>query len=362
MKKKKGIISPFASVSTLIFIIIGIVYFISDISVTFADRINSTVAQGFRRFMSGVGNLFPFSLFELLVILIPLIVFIVIRRAIKQFSSKTGRTRFVINLAAFVLLIYSGHLLALGVAHNTTSISHKMGLNETEVTEDNLSETLIFLRDEINSLADSVPRNDEGVFDPGYSFDEISEKVCDSYNTLAEIYGFNEGFDSSAKGVKNGWAMSYLGISGIYTYPTGEANVNTSYPAYVTIFTAAHEMSHQRGFLRENEANFLAFLITFTSEDDNLRYSGAMNIYNYFASALYRTNKELYYEIHSEFSPLAMTDIRAANAVSEKYGDTIFEKISDKINDKYLQASGSEGIISYSRVVELVLAYRNEGK
>ena len=359
---KKAIISPFAALCVLLFIIIGTVYLITDASTSFADMVNSTVSHGFRRLMAAFGDVFPFSLFEVLVICIPLILFFVIKRAVKCFGNREGRLRFVINLSAVVLLIYSGHLLALGVAHNTTPVSQKMNLNETEVTEENLTETLTLLRDEINLLADSLPRNDDGVFDPGYSFDDISTEVVRSYDALAQIYGFNEGFDSRAKGVKNGWAMSYLGISGIYTYPTGEANVNTSYPAYVRIFTAAHEMCHQRGFLRENEANFLAYLITFTSEDLNLRYSGAMNMYNYFASALYKTNKEAYYEIHAELSQSAKTDFRAANAVSEKYGDTIIEDISDWINDFYLQSSGSEGIISYSRVVELVLAYYNTDK
>ena len=79
-------------------------------------------------------------------------------------------------------------------------------------------------------------------------------------------------------------------------------------------------------------------------------------------TALYRTDKELYYEINSELSPLARVDISAANKVTEKYGDTIIEDISEWINDFYLESSGSGGIVSYSRVVELVLAYYNTEK
>ncbi|MBQ8302383.1 MAG: DUF3810 domain-containing protein [Clostridia bacterium] len=360
-REKKRIISPFAALSVLLFIIIGVVYLITDVSAKFADLVNSTAARSFRLFFVSISSLVPFSVFELFMLLLPIIVFLVIRGALKSFDKGCG-IRYLINLAAVVLLIYTGHIFALGIAHNTTTVDKKMSLTETEVTAENLAETLTMLRDEINALATTVPRNSDGVFDPEYSFDEISEGVSRSYDALAAEYGLPDGFDSRAKGVVNSWAMSYLGISGIFTYPTGEANVNSYYPAYVTIFTSAHEMCHQRGILRENEANFLAFLITFTSDDDNFRYSGALNIYSYFASALYRTDKELYFEINSELSPLARVDINAANKVTEKYGDTIIEDISEWINDFYLESSGSGGIVSYSRVVELVLAYYNTDK
>jgi hypothetical protein len=260
------------------------------------------------------------------------------------------------------LLIYGGHLLTLGVAHNSTPLATKMGIPGVEVNAENLVSTLEILTDEINSLADTLPRNDDGVFTTDLTFDEISREVTSSYSALAEIYDLIPGFDSRAKSVANGWAMCYLGISGIYTYPTGEANVNSFYPSYVTIFTAAHEMCHQRGVLRENEANFLAFLITMTSDHPHLRYSGAMEVYSYVASALYRTDKDAYFELYDKLSPLARADFREANRISDLYDDTIIEKISEKINDLYLKSNGSDGVVSYGYVVRLVVAYYNREK
>ena len=361
-KEKKSIISPFAILSFLLFIVACVIYIATDMSYAFADIVNEGVAQAFRRFMASISGVFDFSLFELLIISIPIILFFIIRRAIKCFSLREGRIRFILNIAAVALILYTGHIFALGIGHNTTPISVRMELDEVEVTEENLAEELINLGEEINSLANAVPRNENGIFDPEYSYKELSEKITDSYGNLVEKNNLPKNFSSRAKGVKNGWAMSYLGITGIYTYYTGEANVNTSYPAYVTVFTAAHEMCHQRGILRENEANFVAYLITSTSDDPSLRYSAAMEMYEYFASALYRTNKDLYYEIHAFLSPLAREDMRAASLVTKKYGDTFIEDISDWINNLYLESSGSGGIVSYSRVVHLVLAYNEKNK
>ena len=358
MQKKKKIFSPFAIISVCLFAVIGIVHLITEKSYSFADLLNGSVSQTFRRFMASIGEIFPFSLFELLMYCIPLIVAVVVYGAVKVFSDKQRRARFIINFAAVILLIYSGHLLALGIAHNTTPISNKMELSEVDVTEENLTETLTALVEEINTLAPSVNRDQNGVFTCGYSYSEFSKKISEAYNDFAAMYDLPKGYNSTAKGVKSGWAMCYLGIGGIYTYVTGEANVNTAYPDYDILFTAAHEMSHQRGILRENEANFVAYILLATSDDDGFRYSAALNMYSYFASALYKTDKDAYYEIAATLSPLAKIDIKTSSAVTEKYSDTIFEDISEWINDLYLESSGSGGIVSYSRVVELVLAYR----
>ena len=357
-KEKNKYISSFAIFAIIVFSTVGIIHLFTESSYAFADAVNSTLSQYLRIAFASIGNLVEFSLIELVIMILPAIIGLIIYKAVRVFRSGEGRVRFIINLVSILLLIYSGHLLALGVGHNTTPIDDKMGLTETEVDREVLVETLTALRDEVNALADQVTRDENGVFAHGYTYDDVSRIFSDSYSELADAFGLPFGYYTRAKGVNASWAMGYLGISGIYTYPTGEANVNTLYPDYVTLFTIAHEMAHQRGILRENEANFVAYLLTSTSDDPAFRYSGALNMYNYFANALYKTDKDAYYDIASELSPLARKDMQTASAVTKQYSDTIISDISEKINELYLQSSGSGGVVSYSRVVELVLAYR----
>lgn len=357
MQKTKNVLSLFARLSFVAFIFALLLLFAADSSYAAADYINSGICREFRSIMAGFGEIFPFSLFELFVFCLPAIIFLVIYTGIKRFAYGHSRLRFLINLVAFVLLIYSGHTLALGIGYKTTPLADKMQLPDTEVTVDRLSEVMISLRDEVNSLADSVPRDSQGVFEPEYSFTQVSESILSSYSALEEEYGLTRNFKSTAKGVRAGKLMSYLGITGIYTYITGEANVNTAYPAYDRIFTAAHEMSHQRGILRENEANFMAYLLTSTSDDDNLRYSAALSMYGYISSALYRTDSDAYFAISEGLSGLAIKDIRTSNAITKKYADTVIADISEWANDLYLESNGTDGVVSYSQVVELTLAY-----
>ena len=71
--------------------------------------------------------------------------------------------------------------------------------------------------------------------------------------------------------------MSRLGLSGFYMPFTGEPNFNDAQPDFDLPYVIAHEKAHQRGFAREDEANFIAFLVCVNSTDPYLRYSGYLN-------------------------------------------------------------------------------------
>ena len=362
-KSKYSTFSPFFIFSLALTLVTLALVFLARRLVSVADFLNDTICFWYRRAMAAFADLFGFSLFEVLVFLIPVFLIIIIVLAVRVFKRGVGRLRFIFNLLAIVLLFYSGHNLALGISYNTTTVDKEIGFETVKVTEENLAETMIALRDEVNSLVSEVNFNQDGESVSGYTMDEISSLICQSYSALSEKYGFTPAFGSRAKAVGPfSIGMSYLGITGIYTYFTGEANVNTSYPEYDVVFTAAHELSHQRGILRENEANFMAYLALSTSSDTYLRYCAALNMYQYVGSALYRTNSELYYDIAGELDSRAISDIRASNAVTQKYGDTFLNDISDFVNDLFLKSNGTAGIVTYGRVVVLTVSYFEASK
>jgi hypothetical protein len=188
----------------------------------------------------------------------------------------------------------------------------------------------------------------------------MSAKLIHAYGLMNEEYVLLTNYKSRVKSVYFSTVMSDLGISGIYSFFTGEANVNVEYPDYCLPFTAAHELAHQRGICRENEANFVAFLVCIASDDDYIRYSGYLQMYEYLASALYRASPEKYYEIYYQLSDVAKADVRAANAVYQKHKDSILGKINERLDDAYLKANGTEGVVSYGYVVRLAVGYYNQ--
>ena len=87
---------------------------------------------------------------------------------------------------------------------------------------------------------------------------------------------------------------TYTHISGMYTFFTGEANVNVNYPDFIMVSSAAHEMAHQRGVGKEDEANFVAFLVCTLSDDPYIRYCGYADVLNDLMGKLHSANPELY--------------------------------------------------------------------
>jgi hypothetical protein len=116
-------------------------------------------------------------------------------------------------------------------------------------------------------------------------------------------------------------------------------------------------MSHQRGIAREDEANFMAFLVTVASDDPYIRYSGYLNAYEYVANALWRADRELYYKAVARLNTEVKDEMAAYSAFYDQYRDSTVSQVSNTINDSYLQSQGTPGTVSYGMVVDLTVAY-----
>jgi hypothetical protein len=151
--------------------------------------------------------------------------------------------------------------------------------------------------------------------------------------------------------------MSYMHITGVYSFFTGEANVNVNFPDYTIPYTAAHELAHQRGIAREDEANFIAYLVCISSDDAYIRYSGYLNLYEYVASALYRADPDLYFDLRDQLPSAVRYELIAYSEFFDQFRDSTVGEISNAVNDLYLKGNGTEGTQSYGLVVDLAVAY-----
>ena len=358
-KSKKYIPSFF--IFTAVFTILSyILLLICRGSASVSDFLNRYVLQYVRLALASITSFLPFSLFEiLLILLLPLLVAFIVA-TVKYTESTRGRVRSVLSLISVICLIFTAHIYTLGISYNTTDLAKKLDIpSNIEINKKALYDTAALVSDKVNDLADKVDFSDGETHLP-YSFRELSEHITEAYNTLEEEYPIFDNFASYAKPVMNSSIMSDMGITGIYSYFTGEANINMSYPDYNLPFVVAHEFAHQRGFARENEANFIAYLVCISSDEPYVQYSGYLSMYEYLSSALYRTDKELYTAVLSELNSVARADMAASVAVTRAHRDSFLYKTMDKVNDAYLKANGTEGVISYSYVVRLAVAYYRE--
>ena len=193
---------------------------------------------------------------------------------------------------------------------------------------------------------------------PFENYDRMCRDLMIGYERLHRDHPIFSNFSSAVKPVILSEPMSYTHITGIYTFFTGEANLNVNFPDYSLPFTAAHELAHQRGFAREKEANFIAFLVCINSDQPYTRYSGYVNLVEYLSNALYSANRDLWEDTFYTLDMRIRYEMQAYNDFYDKYRESVAADVSNAVNDTYLKVQGqTEGTKSYGLVVDLAVAH-----
>lgn len=153
-----------------------------------------------------------------------------------------------------------------------------------------------------------------------------------------------------------------------YYFPFSmEANFNRQ--MYITNMpvTMCHELSHLKGFILEDEANFIGYLACVDSQDLLFEYSAYLSVIGYLDRDFIKAigeDRDVYLA-HPQISQQVALDRKfltqeAWDAVEKKAvlrTETV-KQAADTFLDTTLTLNGvQDGTISYSRVVKLLLKY-----
>lgn len=306
-----------------------------------------------------ISGVFPFSLAEFLLYLLLILFVITLARMIVR-AARASSAGIIASWISGVLLA-AGILAFLytvccGVNYHRKSFSEEEGIVTYDYTVEELQEVCFWLTDEVNALSGEVLRDEAGVMELD---GPEGEGAADAMRTLAEEYSSLKGYYPQPKKLIVSEFLSYQSLTGIYSPFTVEANYNGDMTAYNIPFTTCHELSHLRGFMQEQEANFIAFLACAGSERTDFQYSGYLSAWVYCMNALYRADYESWAEVRVTLDEAVQPDLTANNEFWDSYEGTISET-ADKINDTYLKANGqADGVKSYDRMVDLIVAWFN---
>lgn len=322
----------------------------------------------------------PFSLMELLIIVGPFtILALMIRQLVRvagikqgteEAAESVGQKRFFLlmsmlqNLLCLIAVIFFGYVLLCGVNYHRYPVADHFALTVEESTVEELEGLLTELADTASELRSKLTSEDEkGVYVLPYSVKELGAEAKKAFGVLAETYTVFDGIYPAPKHVFFSRLMSYTEITGVFTPWTMEANVNIDISPYSIGATMCHELAHLRGFMREDEANYISYRVCMASDSPDLQYSGVMLAIIHTGNALYGQDAERYFSVCEEhYSAAVIRDLVANNEYWEQFekpviGDKTVGEIVDKVNDTYLKINNQEdGTRSYGRVVDLLLA------
>lgn len=257
----------------------------------------------------------------------------------------------VLLAAGILAFLYT---ICCGINYHRRSFSEEEGIVTYRYTAQDLKDVCLWLTEEVNALSGEVDRDSSGVMTLEAP---EGEGAVEAMHGLAEEFPALEGYYPQPKKLLVSEILSYQGLTGIYSPFTVEANYNGDMTAYNIPFTTCHELSHLRGFMQEEEANFIAFLACIGAERTDFQYSGYLSGWVYCMNALYRADRESWQEVRPLLAEEAEPDLEADSAFWDAYEGRISET-ADRINDTYLKVNGqADGVRSYSRMVDLIVAY-----
>lgn len=316
-------------------------------------------------FPNTIGRLFsilPFSLYEFilyglvlgcLAFLVVFLVFLFCRRE-KLRRLFCGFFRFLLWGVPAVFLMLT---LTCSINYGRTSFGAVAGYEMQDSSVAQLEALCEELAQQANDYAGQIPIGEHG----GLSISGM-DLAADTKAAMAKLSGIDTslgGCYPNPKPVTFSWGMSHLRLTGVYSPYTIEANYNRNIPDFEIPYTVCHELAHLKGYIREDEAGFIAYLACRESGNASLGYSGSLYAFSYAMNALYAAGAgESYMQIYGSLAGPVKADYAFSNAYWKSF-ETKVAEVSNAVNDSYLKANAQEdGVKSYGRMVDLLLAER----
>lgn len=285
---------------------------------------------------------FPFSASELFLYLL---LFLLVYYGIRL---RRSWRRWLSGLFFLVSLLFFLYTAGCGINYYRRPFSDYLGFKAEKYAKEELEELCIWLTDQANA---SYTGTEE------MTTADFQREGVRAMEKLGDVYPQLSGFYPKPKPLMLSRILSVQQLSGIYSPFTVEANYNKEMTAYNIPHTICHELSHLRGFMREDEANFIGFLACIDSDSPEYRSSGYMMGWIYAGNALAAVDRDAYISCWQNLRPEIQKEIRENTVFWDRF-DTRVSKAAETVNNTYLKAnSQTEGVRSYGRMVDLMLCW-----
>ena len=323
------------------------------------EALSERIIRPIHRVLAQINAYVPFSAAELLIGLAAALVlgYVAVQLVLLLTRRERGKRlyRLLITLLTAVLGVYAGFCLLWGTYYYGDNFTEKSGLSEEPVSVEQLTAVTRYFADLANEYAPRVQRDGNGLYCADQA--EILARSPEVYARAEELFPCLAGPRVAAKGVRFSRIMSYTDFTGFFFPFTGEANVNTDYPPGQFAATVAHELSHQRGVAREQEANFVAVLACLLYGDPDYCYSAALLAYVHLGNALYAADHEAWEEISFGLDEAVLRDFDADRAYWKQF-ETPVQAVSNSVYEGFLQSYDQTlGLKSYGACVDLLVNY-----
>ena len=334
------------------------IYFSTRNNRLWMERLCALLVRPWHRLAGRFYSLVPFSAAEWVIVLWIVLGLCFLAQLVIHFHRRrpgVGLYRWCVSVAAMALTLFGLFSLWWGVYYYAGTFTEHAGLERRPISNEELREVTVWFADRANEYSSRVERGEDGVYtdDP----DRLFERSKTLYHPAEEAFPALAGPELRAKPVVFSRFMSWLNNTGFFFPYTAEANVNVDCPMALLPATIAHELAHQRGVAREDEANFAAVAACMMSGDASYTYSGALMAYVYLGNALHGSDYEAWLRVYDSLNEDVRRDLDVHNAYWDRF-ETKVAEVSDKVYEVFLETYGDDrGMRSYDACVDLLTIY-----
>ncbi len=299
-------------------------------------------------------NSFPFSIGDIVYVLFItglLTGFILILRLLLKKRFKEGLVLslgLILNFEIAFMIFY----LFWGLNYFRVPASERLGLTNRDYNAAELLSVSDMLVDSVNSSRAALSTNE--------TQSSAAFEYQASIRAVRQLSATSQAFRTSYPMVKPSLLsplLNYIGTAGYYNPFTGESHINNQMPVFLRPFVACHEMAHQTGYGREDEANFVGFLSGIASDNKLLKYSSYYLATQEFLAEVWKTDTIAFKAMKNRISEPVLADFQKERQYWTKYQGNA-AKLSSIFYDNYLKVNKQpEGLKTYNRMIRLTMAY-----
>ncbi len=169
----------------------------------------------------------------------------------------------------------------------------------TSFTFEEIRALTVYAANGVNAAAEEIEISEDGKVD--FPTDSgIMPKIAAAMQGLSGDFPRLNGYYPPVKTALCSDILERMGIGGYnYIYTMEPTRNKYLAPIYLPILDA-HELSHHKGYYKENEANFLSELALSQSDDPFLRFSGFWDMYQYVFDGYLTAQDELLTNMEAE--------------------------------------------------------------
>jgi hypothetical protein len=243
-----------------------------------------------------------------------------------------------------------------GLNYDRKGIHYQMNFQREAYSKEDVINLNNVLLEQVNASKEALVR--EHIVYP--STEDLIIRTTHAFAEAAKKYPFFRYSTPSVKPSLFNFLGNYFGFSGYYNPFTGEAQINTDIPPFLQPYVNCHEISHQLGYAKENEASFAGYIVATASGDPLFMYSAYFDLFMYANRNLYRTDSVAAKQFLALLHPAVKKDIETLKAYYKKYENPA-EPVFRWIYGKYLEANEQPlGMTTYSEVVADVIAWHKK--